>query len=130
MIIGAFILMITAMIRSLAHATLLSHLNPSRVGGYDGLMTAYSQAEAEPKYSSFKEVDGANVSCFPIQAQSLSRSFLSPPRLTKVDSGELHAHAAAGQRPRERLALDWSLHRHADRVAVVLVRRPGNWGIP
>ena len=79
MIIGAFILMITAMIRLLAHAPLLFHLNPSRVGGYDGLMTAYSQAEAEPKYSSFKEVEGSNVSCFPIQAKApaLLHSLLS-----------------------------------------------------
>ena len=68
MIIGAFILMITAMTRLLAQTTRLSHLALSRVGGYDGLMTAYSQADAEPKYSSFKEVEGVNVSCFPIQA--------------------------------------------------------------
>jgi len=38
-----------------------------RVGGYDGLMTAYSKAEADPEFSSFHQVDGTNLTCFPIQ---------------------------------------------------------------
>ena len=30
-------------------------------------MTAYREAEADPEFSSFHQVDGNNISCFPIQ---------------------------------------------------------------
>ena len=79
MILGAFVLMITAMVRLGEHWTRKNYIFSSdqfpeswspfatRVGGYDGLMTAYSSAEADPEFSSFHQVDGNNVTCFPIQ---------------------------------------------------------------
>ena len=52
MVIGAFILMVAAMIE---------------VGGYDGLVDKYSKAEADPEYSAVKLENGKNVSCMAIQ---------------------------------------------------------------
>ena len=47
MVIGAFILMVAAMVE---------------VGGYDGLVDKYSKAEADPDFSAMKLENGKNVS--------------------------------------------------------------------
>ena len=52
MVIGAFILMVFAMVE---------------VGGYDGLVEKYSKAEADPAFSAMKLENGKNVSCMAIQ---------------------------------------------------------------
>ena len=52
MVIGAFILMVAAMVE---------------VGGYDALMDKYSKAEADPDFSAMKLENGKNVSCMAIQ---------------------------------------------------------------
>ena len=52
MVIGAFILMVAAMVE---------------VGGYDGLVDKYSKAEADPDFSAMKLENGTNVSCMAIQ---------------------------------------------------------------
>ena len=53
MVIGAFILMVAAMIK---------------VGGYEGLVDQYSKAEADPEFSARKiDEHGNNVSCLAIQ---------------------------------------------------------------
>eukprot|EP00092_Neocalanus_flemingeri_P006236 GFUD01006710.1.p1 GENE.GFUD01006710.1~~GFUD01006710.1.p1 ORF type:complete len:708 (+),score=187.08 GFUD01006710.1:236-2125(+) len=52
MVIGAFILMVFAMVE---------------VGGYDGLVEKYSKAEADPAFTAMKLENGKNVSCMAIQ---------------------------------------------------------------